>query len=182
MFSSPPVSLPTPCRNLSLIHATCPAHLILLILITQIVVGEECKSLNSSLCGLFCSLVILSFSPNILFSTLFSNILSPRSSLSVSDLVSHPYKARGKIIILYIIIGWLIGRQNILHHVITSIPWLQSALHFFLNGVLICYSCYQIFELFSPFEGTIINLYILNLSCILISRHENVHSVISISF
>ena len=34
-------------------------------------------------------------------STLFSNTLSLRSSLSVSDKVSHPYKTTGKIIVLY---------------------------------------------------------------------------------
>jgi hypothetical protein len=37
--------------------------------------------------------------PNILLSTLFSNILSPCFSLSVRDQVSHPYKT-GKIIVL----------------------------------------------------------------------------------
>jgi len=42
--------------------------------------------------------------PNILLSTLFSNTLSLRSSLSVSNQVSHPYKTTGKIIILYILI------------------------------------------------------------------------------
>jgi hypothetical protein len=36
-----------------------------------------------------------------MLSTLFSNTLSPRSSLNVSDHVSHPYKTTGKIIVLY---------------------------------------------------------------------------------
>jgi len=39
--------------------------------------------------------------PNILLGTLFSNTLSLRSSISVSDQVSHPYKTTGKIIFLY---------------------------------------------------------------------------------
>ena len=41
--------------------------------------------------------------PNILFNTLFSNKLSLRSSLNVSDQLSHPYKTTGKIIVLYIL-------------------------------------------------------------------------------
>ena len=38
---------------------------------------------------------------NILLSTLFSNTLSLRSSLNVSDHVSHPHKTTGRIIVLY---------------------------------------------------------------------------------
>jgi hypothetical protein len=34
--------------------------------------------------------------PNMLINTLFSNILSLRSSLNVSDQVSYPYKTTGK--------------------------------------------------------------------------------------
>jgi hypothetical protein len=41
--------------------------------------------------------------PNILHNTLFSNTLSLRSPLNVSDQVSHPYTT-GKIIVLYILI------------------------------------------------------------------------------
>jgi hypothetical protein len=42
--------------------------------------------------------------PNILLSTLFSNTLSLRLSLSVNDHVSHSYSTTGKIIVLYILI------------------------------------------------------------------------------
>jgi hypothetical protein len=42
--------------------------------------------------------------PNIPLSTLFSNILSLRSSLNVNNQVSYPYKTTGKIIFLYILI------------------------------------------------------------------------------
>jgi hypothetical protein len=42
--------------------------------------------------------------PNTLLSTLFSNTLSLRPSLSVSDQVSHPYRTTGNIIVLYILI------------------------------------------------------------------------------
>jgi len=44
-----------------------------------------------------CSLLIL-------LNTLFSNILTLRSSLSVNNQVSHPYKTTGKIIFMYFLI------------------------------------------------------------------------------
>jgi len=85
--------------------ATCPAHLILLSLITRTILDAECRSLSSSLCSVLYSPVTSSFlGPNILFSTLFSKTLSLRSSLHVSDQVSHPYKTTGKIIVMYTLI------------------------------------------------------------------------------
>ena len=58
---------------------------------------------SSSLCSLLHSPGIWPhLGPNILFSTLFWNTLSPRSSLSASDQVSH--KIRGEIIVLYILV------------------------------------------------------------------------------
>ena len=57
---------------------------------------------------------------------------------------------------------------------IASIPWLQSALNFFLNRILICQGCCQTFELFHSFKGSIINLYIVTSPCILILRHDSV--------
>jgi hypothetical protein len=44
------------------------------------------------------------FVPNILLSTLFSNILSQCSFFNVSGQVSHPYKSTGKTTVLYILI------------------------------------------------------------------------------
>jgi hypothetical protein len=49
--------------------------------------------------------------PNTLLNTLFSNTLSLRSSLNVSDQVSHPYKTTGKIIVLYILISKFLVRN-----------------------------------------------------------------------
>jgi len=63
---------------------------------------------------------------------------------------------------------------------IASIPWIQSALNLFMSGILICQGFPQIFELFHPFEGTTINLYIVILSCVLLSKHYNLLSFISI--
>jgi len=67
--------------------------------------GEEYRSLSSSLCSFLHSLVTSSLlGPNILLYTLFSNTFSLYSSLNVRDQVSHPYKTTGKIIVLYIFI------------------------------------------------------------------------------
>ena len=41
---------------------------------------------------------------NIRLSTLFSNTLSLRSSLNITDQVSHPHKTTGRIVVLYILI------------------------------------------------------------------------------
>ena len=75
-----------------------PSYNILLDLITPITYGEQYRSLSSSLCSFLHSPVTSSLlGPNILLSTLFSNTLLLRSSLTVSDQVSHPYKKSGKI-------------------------------------------------------------------------------------
>ena len=46
------------------------------------------------------------------------------------------------------IFGYQTGRPKILLRKIAAIPRLRSALNFFMNGILICYSCSQLFELF----------------------------------
>ena len=86
---NPLYSSPLPSHK----HAACHAHLILLDIFTQTILGEGCRSLSSSLCNFLHSPVTPSLlGPNILLSTLFSNTISLRSSLNVSDKVSHPYK------------------------------------------------------------------------------------------
>ena len=67
--------------------------------------GKEYRSFSSSLCSLLHSPVTSSLlGPYTFLNTLFSNALSLRSSLNVSDQVSHPYETTGKIIVLYILI------------------------------------------------------------------------------
>ena len=62
--------------------------------------GREYRSFSSSFCSFLHSPVTSSLlSPNTLPNTLFSDTLSLRSSLNVSDQVSHPYTTIGKIII-----------------------------------------------------------------------------------
>ena len=66
--------------------AICPAHLIHLDFITRTILGEEYRSLSSSLNSILHSPVTSSLlGPNILLNTLFSNTLSLHSSFNVSD-------------------------------------------------------------------------------------------------
>ena len=99
----PQVSPPKPCVHLSSpsMRSSSPAHLILLDFITRTILGEEYRSLSSCLCS-FLQSSVTSFllGPNTLLDTLFSNTLSRRSSLNVSDQDSHPYKTTGKFIII----------------------------------------------------------------------------------
>ena len=67
---------------LSPICATCFTQLILLYVIPRTILGEQYRSLSSSLCHFLHTTVTSSFlGPNILLSTLFSNTLSLRSSI-----------------------------------------------------------------------------------------------------
>ena len=72
-------------------------HLIFLDFITWTILDEEYRSLSSSLCSIVHSRVTSSLlGPNILFNTLFLITLSLRSSLNVSNQVSHPYKQQAQ--------------------------------------------------------------------------------------
>ena len=78
------------------IRATFPAHLILLDFSTRTILGEEYRSVSSSLCSLLHYPVTSSLlGPNILLNTIFSNTLSFLSFRNVSDQASHTYKTTG---------------------------------------------------------------------------------------
>ena len=103
MVSFPQVSHQNPIYTSSLPHMCYMPRLSHSQFYTRTMYCEEYSSLSSSLCSFLHSLVTSSLlCPDTLLSTLFSDTLSPRSSLSVSDQVSHPYKSTCKFMVLYI--------------------------------------------------------------------------------
>jgi len=95
-----PSGFPTKTLYTPLLSPICAiwlVHLTPVDLIIWTIFGEEYRSQSSALCSFLHSLVTSSLlCQNILLSTLFSNILNLRSSLNVSDQVSHPYKKTDK--------------------------------------------------------------------------------------
>jgi len=123
VFSSLKVSLPNfECIFIIYKSAICPAYLTLICLFNLIIYDEDGELWISSLRTFLQSPVAPTFlDPNILLSTLFSNTLTLvlRSSLSMRNQVSHPYKRNSKINFFFTIfveetvrgntVNWLVG-------------------------------------------------------------------------
>jgi len=136
----PTKTLHTPL--LSPVCATCPAHLILLNFITWTIPGEECRSLRYSLCCFLHSHYLVPLRH--IYSPQHPILKDPQPTfLSQCKRSSFtPTQNTGKIIVLYILIFKFLDSKmedkTILHQMSASITWLQSALNFFPNRILIC--------------------------------------------
>jgi hypothetical protein len=84
-----------------IISASYLAHLILVHLVTRVIFGE-CKSKSSSLRTSLQPAVALLLGPDSFLCTIFSSSFSPLSFLIARDRVSHPYKIRDRILVLYV--------------------------------------------------------------------------------
>jgi hypothetical protein len=117
-------------------------------LIIRLIFGEEYIWLSSSLRSLLYSPVTSSLLGQIWSSAPYSHTLSAlRSSLNVSDQVSHPYKTKGQITLLYILIFIFLDSKlktedtatNESKHSLTSIcsyflpEWYSDSLRVFSN-------------------------------------------------
>jgi hypothetical protein len=151
-------------------------HLIFLDFIFLIIFSKKTNLCSSSLCNFVQPPVTSShLHPNILLSTLFSDTLNLRSSLKMTHQVSYPHKTTDKITVLGFnlhVFRYPTGRQKILNGMVASISRIWSTLNFLVNVVLIFYCCSLIFDLCHMFKGFISSVYIMMLSCSLVTRHE----------
>jgi hypothetical protein len=85
LLAFPPITYMHPSSSPFVLHAPILLHFIILIIL-----GEEYKLRSSSLCSFLHPLVALSlFSPNVILSTLFSNILILYVPPSMSETKFH---------------------------------------------------------------------------------------------
>ena len=103
------------------IHATCPAHLILLNFITRTILGEEYRSFSSSLCNLLLSPVIprSKYSPQ-------HHILKHRTSPFTRQTVHTQTYIYKNILQLTVIVYVQTWRLIFLHNVKTELPMFHS--------------------------------------------------------
>ena len=116
------------CTSPPPIRAKWPAQFLLLDLITRKIFGDIYRTLSSSLCS-FLHLAVTSnlLEQNTLPSPLFSNTLKHVPPLTWGKNFTTN-KTNGTFIVLHVFIFPFFerkaGRQNILHRMIASVPWL----------------------------------------------------------
>jgi hypothetical protein len=124
------------------ICATCPAHLILELIIL-VMYGEDYKLWGSSCMPLppsevqyysqtVCVLPLMQ-------ETKFHTYTQQEEILEFGKFKLCAFREQK-------------GRQKILNRIVTSIPWIWSPLNFFMNAILICYYHFQAFELHLIFQ------------------------------
>jgi len=155
-------------------------------LINRTIFGDEYWSKISSPYSLLHSCLTSSLlDPNILLSTLFTNILSLHSSHNEERRNCTPIQTTGKYKILnifnYIFLERKAGRKNSSRND-RNLLWHQSALNIFLRGIFIFLERSKLFELFHSFEEKIIILYIETSPLNLISRLDPIRRLNSIHF
>jgi hypothetical protein len=116
--------------------------------------------------------------PNILLGTLFSSTLSLWSSVNVTQAqFQHTQNCR-KIIFFYILFFVFLDRwredKRFWAECQTAFPEFNLLLIFFIHAMLICQRSYQTLELCCLFKGSISNLYVMMMVCILVTKRQHI--------
>jgi len=127
VVSFPQVSLHT--SLFSPIRATCPAHLILLDVITRTILGEEYRSLSSSLCSFLHSPITV-VHPRPKYSKhpipkIPQPAILPQCQRPSFTPIQHNRQNYSSVYLNLSISWYKTGRQKILHRMIASIPCLS---------------------------------------------------------
>jgi hypothetical protein len=70
----------------------------------------------------------------------------------------------------------------VLEWMVASIAGIQSPPNFLLGKILIYHCCAKIFELHLIFIGSVNYLYVMNLPCIVVTRHQHIFSFLHVCF
>ena len=138
MVLIPQVSPPKPSMYLPFLPHTLHVPPISFFLISSH--KQKHRPWSSSLCVSYISLLPRLFQTQISSSTPYFETLSLCSFLNVRDQVSHPHETIVKTTSLCILtfIFWIANwKTEFLDWTVVGIPWVQSALNFFMNAILI---------------------------------------------